>query len=831
MRSIKFIFLLILLTFLITNSSAQKETVKNDSLRLLIKMLSDENAAVREKSAILMKDFIPPARDAVPYLEKALDDKIPEVRLAAAKALFEMGSKLGLSIRLAMRLGQKVFNLGPEVVEQFQLYKGMGFDPVSTEEAEKIFEKFWNTVNREYAMFTIKPDVDWNKLRETFKPEVAQAKSLQELTTIIAQMLYPLNDQHNRVIFKGNSIKPNDKRSVRNYNKDPGIYKKILGELNQSGSYIYWAKTRDKIGYINISSWKEVDIPEYIDNILEEMRDTRGLILDVRLNSGGMEELARMVAGRFVDQERIYAYHQYRNGPQHNDLTVKIPRIITPDILWRYDRPVVMLTGDICISAGESFVAMMNVCPQVTSMGDATSGASGNPREINLHEDLKVNLSRWIVYLPDGESFENKGIQPDIPFKTTREAFSGERDDLLSLALEYIRKEPLPDTPIAGLSLEEFIEDNTRGKALNPKVVQVEPLNGTKNVSTETEIKIQFDYPMHPTTVSLQWKEGGFAECSQILYDKLTKTFTLSVNLVPDCKHTLVINSERDQNKSINFKSTYGQPSLEYEWSFFTGKGKKPERDKTREKATERLEDIISAVNQYRAGLNSISVTVRTIECLGKKSDSYTKLLSYSSTFKSQEHCFFYADVSDKIGYPFFIVGFGPECGFFHQYDSVPVFTLCSLENIRERKINIAAPFSLKDKEVSSIITEKKLAYHGKNLIKDYVYYKITSDADNGISKTWWIDINSRLVFQVNTIDEIGNKKTNHFKYNCINQPLAESEFFPHFTDRYIMEPEWVKPLPDAFDTRFIEIEDGSSGILSVKWGQSGSKGIAILGL
>jgi C-terminal processing protease CtpA/Prc len=51
------------------------------------------------------------------------------------------------------------------------------------------------------------------------------------------------------------------------------------------------------------------------------MRDTRGLIMDVRLNGGGDEPTAGAVAGRFLQEEFVYAYSQYRNGPSHTNLT------------------------------------------------------------------------------------------------------------------------------------------------------------------------------------------------------------------------------------------------------------------------------------------------------------------------------------------------------------------------------------------------------------------------------------------------------------------------------------------------------------------------------
>ena len=55
---------------------------------------------------------------------------------------------------------------------------------------------------------------------------------------------------------------------------------------------ISWAITAEKIGFIAIYGWNEPKIEAQCAEILEQMRDTRGLIIDVRLNGGGGEPLA-----------------------------------------------------------------------------------------------------------------------------------------------------------------------------------------------------------------------------------------------------------------------------------------------------------------------------------------------------------------------------------------------------------------------------------------------------------------------------------------------------------------------------------------------------------
>ena len=89
---------------------------------------------------------------------------------------------------------------------------------------------------------------------------------------------------------------------------------------------------------------------------MEQMRNTRGLIVDVRWNSGGDSELAKYVAARFVDSTLIYSYYRYRNGPNRTDLTEKIEQTVSPRGPWRYDRRVILLMGQGCFSACETYL-------------------------------------------------------------------------------------------------------------------------------------------------------------------------------------------------------------------------------------------------------------------------------------------------------------------------------------------------------------------------------------------------------------------------------------------------------------------------------------------
>jgi hypothetical protein len=309
--------------------------------------------------------------------------------------------------------------------------------PFTPELAAEAFDFLWEAFDKHYAMFGLRPEVDWNRSREQFRPRALTSKSAVECAEVCAEMLKPLRDLHVSLKLSGANVPVFDRPLAINSN--PSAHRVLLGELRGEVP-VQWAVTPDKIGFIATYTWLSArGVRERCDEALEAVRDTRALIVDVRLNSGGTEDVAKEFAGRFVANEFTYSSYQVRNGPAHTDLTEKSLRTVQPRGPWRYDRPVLLLIGERCISSNESFVAMMTGATNVTTMGAHTAGSSGNPVEFKLPLDITVGVPVWITYLPDGTPLDERGIQPQIKFEPQPGAFEGDRDDLLAAALERLR--------------------------------------------------------------------------------------------------------------------------------------------------------------------------------------------------------------------------------------------------------------------------------------------------------------------------------------------------------------------------------------------------------
>lgn len=311
---------------------------------------------------------------------------------------------------------------------------------ISADEARQAFEEVWAAFDTDYAMFAIKPKVDWPALRDKLRPQAEMAKTNYELAVVLAELIAPLEDLH-AWVKAGPEWVPVFARD-RPLNGNFQAIQKAIPGLQDTKRDLAWGRTSDGIGYINIYNLGNQELPAAFDQALEQLADTWGMVVDLRFNGGGDELLGRQAAGRFLDQPRVYSLNQYRNGPAHGDLGPKLERKCEPRGPWRYAAPLVVLTGQKTMSSAESFALMLAQAPQATTMGDRTAGSSGNPRQVTLVNDVVVNLPRWLDMDPSGKPIDGVGIAPKVPVPSKPADFSATSDPVLNAALARLRQLP-----------------------------------------------------------------------------------------------------------------------------------------------------------------------------------------------------------------------------------------------------------------------------------------------------------------------------------------------------------------------------------------------------
>ena len=231
------------------------------------------------------------------------------------------------------------------------------------------------------------------------------------------------------------------------------------------------------------------------------------------------------------------------------------------------------------MSSAESFALMLAQCPQVITLGDRTAGSSANPRRIDAGTGIVVNLPRWIDMDPQGKPIDAVGVPPRVKIETRPEDFTGDRDPVLTAALEDVRNRA--KSAPAGKVLGP--RPGAPPPVDRPKVVAVSPPDGASDVDPITEIRIRFDRPMNPTAMSLSqsYREGllddadsgGFRLRRAPRYVAEKREFVVPVTLKPGTKHRLEIQDEfwvREVPLPDGFLSADGVSAAHYAWQFTT---------------------------------------------------------------------------------------------------------------------------------------------------------------------------------------------------------------------------------------------------------------------
>ena len=281
--------------------------------------------------------------------------------------------------------------------------------------------------------------IEWDKLFAQYTPSMERAESARRFAETASRMLEHAGDMHLWVKIDGETI-GGFRRNVRpNYEMD--ILRRTVPRWRDLNKCVSTGRFKDRIGYIMIRSWARANSKMITEacRTLEGFGDCRGLIVDVRPNSGGSEPLARQFAGCFVDGETVYAGHTYRDSNARGGFGEVRERVLHANrdgIKYRGRIAVLMGRGN--MSSCEAFLLMMRQVPGCKLIGERSYGSSGNPKPFDLGNGVTVWLPSWKALRPDGTCFEGEGIEPDIPAGAAR-THSGKRDRVLEAALRYLR--------------------------------------------------------------------------------------------------------------------------------------------------------------------------------------------------------------------------------------------------------------------------------------------------------------------------------------------------------------------------------------------------------
>lgn len=382
---------------------------------------------------------------------------------------------------------------------------------------QELFDAVWSTINVNFYDPSF-GGVDWKAVREKYAPEVAKVKDDRAFLDLAYKMMDELHVSHlglrpsqvRRVNIGVRTWRLDGKSVITNvaFASDaqkqglrvgdllldqPGDVTGMIGtstqihvqgcdgrertvEVRRENPWwppehpsLRWKTIEQasgrRLGYIKTTRFDD-DAAPLIDTAMDALKDTYGLIIDLRDNSGGNISSMRL-ASYFVPPPQLGVVllsrpflNKLGNAPEQIDLS-KIPRVsgvyTTRGIIdtmkkndggaafygedlgeRRYRGRVIVLINRDTGSAAEGFAWMLKNRPSITLVGRTTAGALLGGEPFDLPGGWVLTVPTHASWGPDGKRYVDQPVAPDVEVKWTRQDFCDQRDPDVAKALDLL---------------------------------------------------------------------------------------------------------------------------------------------------------------------------------------------------------------------------------------------------------------------------------------------------------------------------------------------------------------------------------------------------------
>ncbi len=190
-------------------------------------------------------------------------------------------------------------------------------------------------------------------------------------------------------------------------------------------------KINDDIAYIRISSFIGLETPKEFIVTLNKYTDSKGLILDLRGNSGGLFQNAVIISNLFLKKGVIV--NVLARGGKQNTYSAQDKDCI-------YNNPLIILIDETTASAAEILSSALKDNKRAILIGEKTYGKGLVQKVFSLPNQTGMNLTIARYLTPLNNDINKIGIEPDYTVNFNRNDFINNIDTQLNFAVNLMEK-------------------------------------------------------------------------------------------------------------------------------------------------------------------------------------------------------------------------------------------------------------------------------------------------------------------------------------------------------------------------------------------------------
>jgi len=235
-----------------------------------------------------------------------------------------------------------------------------------------------------------------------------------------------------------NKMKVKFTRDGQTYIKEMILYPRH--ELDMQGFYLkeskmnYFKILESNVGYVNTSSL----LPEHISELREKLKDTKGVIIDLRHSPSGAE-IYHSLGSLFVENAVPFVRTICMNMNKPGEFILRPPNQIG-SYGSTFKGKVIVLLNENTQSSQEYTAMALKSGVNTILLGSPTAGADGNMSNFQLPGGISTSISGIGILYPDGRHTQRIGLIPDVYVLRTVKGIKQGNDELLKRAIEEINR-------------------------------------------------------------------------------------------------------------------------------------------------------------------------------------------------------------------------------------------------------------------------------------------------------------------------------------------------------------------------------------------------------